>query len=116
MVKRQHFNLLTLAALVLGVAAITATAAAQPSAARKTPFDRAFIDAMVPHHRAAITMATAAQKAGLKAAPLNAIAININDTQQPEINQMLRWRKAWYGSGKIDPKGAAALGMSMKEM
>jgi uncharacterized protein (DUF305 family) len=29
------------------------------------PFDLAFIDAMVPHHRAAIEMATAAKKRGL---------------------------------------------------
>jgi uncharacterized protein (DUF305 family) len=88
-----------------------------PSTASSVPFDRAFIDAMVPHHRAAIAMAAAAQKAGLMAADLNGIALDIADSQQREIDEMLGWRKEWYGTSTIDPKTAAeALDMSEEEM
>ncbi len=79
--------------------------------ASSAPFDRSFIDAMVPHHRSAIAMAIAAQKAGLTQPDLIGLATNIVDAQQEEIAKMLAWRKQWYGSAKVDPKGAAALGM-----
>jgi uncharacterized protein (DUF305 family) len=80
------------------------------------PFDRAFIDAMVPHHRAAIKMAESAQKSGLSSPTLNAVALNVIDSQQQEIKRMLAWRKKWYGSKTIDPNAGEQLGMSMTEM
>lgn len=85
----------------------------QPAAA---PFDRAFIDAMVPHHESAIAMARTALSAGLKAPELRAIAQAIVSTQQDEIDRMLDWRVRWYGSAEIDPNADAQLGMSMAEM
>jgi uncharacterized protein (DUF305 family) len=88
-----------------------------PSSESSVPFDRAFIDAMVPHHRSAIEMAAAAQKAGLMAPDLTGIAANIADSQQREIDEMLSWRKEWYGTSTIDPKSAAeTLDMSEDEM
>jgi uncharacterized protein (DUF305 family) len=55
------------------------------------PFDRAFMDAMVSHHLAAIAMAKSAKRAGLT---------------EPEL----------LGSSAIDPDRAAALGLTEQEM
>ena len=79
-------------------------------------FDRAFIDAMVPHHESAIAMARAAKDAGLSQPDLVAVAADILATQQSEIDQMKDWRADWFGSSTIDPKGAAALGLSETQM
>ena len=53
------------------------------------PFDRAFIDAMVPHHESAIEMAETAKAAGLSQPELVTVADDIIDSQQAEIDQML---------------------------
>lgn len=79
-------------------------------------FDQAFIDAMVPHHEGAIEMATAAKEAGLSQPELVKVADDILATQQLEINTMKDWRADWFGSSTIDPKGAAALGLSESQM
>ena len=79
-------------------------------------FDRAFIDAMVPHHHSAIEMATAAKEAGLSQPDLVEVADDILATQQLEINQMKDWRGEWFGSRTIDPEGAAALGLDESQM
>ncbi len=44
------------------------------------------------------------------------MADDILATQQGEIDQMKKWRAEWFGSSKIDPKGAAALGLSESQM
>jgi uncharacterized protein (DUF305 family) len=80
------------------------------------PFDRAFIDAMVPHHESAITMAQAAKRMGLTQPDLIQIADDIIRSQQAEINSMVRWRKDWFSPGEIDPTGAETLGLSESEM
>jgi uncharacterized protein (DUF305 family) len=80
------------------------------------PFDRAFIDAMVPHHEGAIAMARVAMEAGLSEPELVEIADAVVATQQEEIDRMRSWREEWYGSAEIDPEGAAALGLSAAEM
>jgi len=80
------------------------------------PFDRAFIDAMVPHHRSAIEMARTAKEAGLTEPELIEIADDIIASQQSEIDRMLEWRQQWFGSREIDPQGASALGLSESEM
>lgn len=61
------------------------------------PFDRMFIDMMVPHHQGAIRMARAELKRG-KVGELRAIARSIVQAQAKEIRQMNEWRMAWYGS------------------
>jgi uncharacterized protein (DUF305 family) len=79
-------------------------------------FDRAFIDAMVPHHESAIEMAEAAKEAGLTQEELIEVADAILATQQQEIDRMKEWRAEWFGSSAIDPEGAAGLGMSTEQM
>ena len=79
-------------------------------------FDRAFIDAMVPHHESAIVMARTAKEAGLSQPDLLKVADDILATQQDEIDQMQKWRGEWFGSSAIDPNGAVALGLSGSEM
>jgi len=88
-------------------------AGATPSGAA---FDRAFIDAMVPHHQSAIEMATAAKEAGLSQPDLVKVADDILATQQLEINQMKDWRGEWFGSSTIDPDGGDSLGLSESQM
>lgn len=61
------------------------------------PFDREFIDMMVPHHQGAIRMARAELKRG-KVGELREIARAIVQAQAKEIRQMNEWRAAWYGS------------------
>ena len=89
---------------------------AQTSAAGAVPFDRAFIDGMVPHHEGAIEMAEAAKAAALSEPELVEIADAIIATQQQEIDQMKAWRADWFGSSVIDPQGAETLGLSETEM
>lgn len=64
--------------------------------AEADPFDRAFIDGMIPHHKGAIAMANAELKNGSNG-ELKAIARAIIAAQNKEITQMKRWRSDWYG-------------------
>ncbi|BAZ01582.1 hypothetical protein NIES37_55850 [Tolypothrix tenuis PCC 7101] len=58
-------------------------------------FDLRFIDAMIPHHEGAVTMAKdALQKT--KRSDIKKLAQAIIKAQDAEINQMKQWRKAWY--------------------
>ena len=64
------------------------------------PFDRTFIDMMVPHHRGAITMANVEIKNG-KDPTLKQVAEDIITAQQDEIDQMNDFRKKKFG-GEVD--------------
>lgn len=64
---------------------------------RAKPFDKAFIDAMIPHHQGAVSMARMALRRA-EHPEVRKMAQNIIETQQAEIDQMRRWRKAWYGA------------------
>jgi uncharacterized protein (DUF305 family) len=68
-----------------------------PMLRRAKPFDRAFIDMMVPHHQGAIAMAKQLLNKGEQPA-LRRMANDIVSAQTDEIAQMRKWRKAWYGS------------------
>lgn len=58
-------------------------------------YDLRFLQAMVPHHEAAVVMAQdLAQKT--KRPELKKLAKDIMSSQQMEINQMKQWQKAWY--------------------
>jgi uncharacterized protein (DUF305 family) len=61
------------------------------------PFDRMFIDMMVPHHQGAIRMARAELAKG-KNRRLRRIARAIVRDQAKEIRTMNAWREAWYGA------------------
>jgi uncharacterized protein (DUF305 family) len=62
-----------------------------------TPFDRMFIDMMIPHHQGAIRMARAELRDG-KNRRLRKIARAIVRDQKKEIRTMNKWREAWYGA------------------
>jgi uncharacterized protein (DUF305 family) len=115
---------LLLALAMLGVAGCDGdddsegAGAEQPTvAAGGVPFDRAFIDAMVPHHETAIEMAKEAKDAGLSGPELIKIADDIVATQQAEIDQMLEWREQWFGSREPESQAAAleVLGLTPAE-
>jgi uncharacterized protein (DUF305 family) len=59
-------------------------------------FDQRFLDAMVPHHEGALTMAKQLQTK-TKRPELQKLAQAILTSQQAEIDQMKAWRKTWYG-------------------
>lgn len=95
----------------------SSTAVATDTAgASAVPFDRAFIDGMVPHHEEAIAMANEAKAAGLAQPDLVELADSIIAGQQEEADQMRDWRQQWFGSRDVDPMGAESLGMSDSEM
>lgn len=58
-------------------------------------FDLRFLNAMIPHHEGALTMAedvlSKSQRPELKQ-----LAENILTSQQEEIDRMKQWRQAWY--------------------
>jgi uncharacterized protein (DUF305 family) len=66
--------------------------------ARSEPFDRAFIDAMIPHHQSAIEMAKVAYEKS-ENPRIKKLAENIVSAQQAEIEQMKGWREQWYPEG-----------------
>jgi uncharacterized protein (DUF305 family) len=89
---------------------------AETAASGQVPFDQAFIDAMVPHHREAIEMAKAAQSRGLTQPDLEKIANDIISSQQREIDQMLAWREQWFGSRTLGPILPEVLGVPESEL
>ncbi len=66
--------------------------------ANREPFDRAFIDAMIPHHQSAIEMAQVAHE-NSKNPEIKELAENIASAQKQEIEQMKQWREEWYPEG-----------------
>ena len=66
--------------------------------ANKDPFDKAFIDAMIPHHQSAIEMAQVAYRESDNS-EIKALAEGIVDAQTREIAQMEGWRQQWYQEG-----------------
>jgi uncharacterized protein (DUF305 family) len=68
------------------------------------PFDKAFIDEMVPHHLGAIRMASAVRDE-TEDADIRSLANAIISAQTKEIEAMNKWRTAWYG----EPSPASAL-------
>jgi uncharacterized protein (DUF305 family) len=64
----------------------------------KEPFDKAFIDAMIPHHQSAIEMAQVAL-VNSDNPQIRELALDIASAQQREIEQMKQWRKEWYPKG-----------------
>jgi uncharacterized protein (DUF305 family) len=59
-------------------------------------FDLRFINAMIPHHEGAVTMAKEALSK-TKRPEIKQMAKAIVTSQQAEIKQMKQWRKTWYG-------------------
>ncbi len=59
-------------------------------------FDLRFLNAMIPHHEAALMMAKEVITK-TKRAEVKKLAQDILASQQAEITQMQQWRKSWYG-------------------
>jgi uncharacterized protein (DUF305 family) len=66
--------------------------------ANQKPFDKAFIDAMIPHHQSAIEMSQVALE-NSDNPKIKDLAQNIISAQQREIEQMKQWRKEWCPKG-----------------
>ncbi|MFN8473857.1 MAG: DUF305 domain-containing protein [Anaerolineae bacterium] len=60
-----------------------------------SPFDKAFIDTMIPHHESAIEAAKIAQQRATKP-EIRQLAADIIAAQEREISQMREWRNKWY--------------------
>jgi len=60
-------------------------------------FDKRFLDAMIPHHQGAVTMAKDSLKKS-KRPELQQLAQNVMTSQQTEISQMTRWQRQWYAN------------------
>ncbi len=67
--------------------------------ANQQPFDKAFIDAMIPHHASAIEMARVAYER-TSDDEIKELSQNIIDAQAGEIEQMTGWRTEWYPEGE----------------
>lgn len=60
------------------------------------PFDKAFIEQMIPHHQMGIMMSQMA--GGAASTPeIRELAESIIDSQSAEIEQMQEWYQEWYG-------------------
>jgi uncharacterized protein (DUF305 family) len=66
--------------------------------ATQKPFDKAFIDNMIPHHESAIGMANVALE-NSDNPDIREIARAIVEAQEKEIAQMEGWREEWYPEG-----------------
>ena len=63
--------------------------------AKRDPFDKAFIDANIPHHASAIEMAAAAVLQS-KIEDIREMSQQIVEAQSEEVGKMIGWRKEWY--------------------
>jgi uncharacterized protein (DUF305 family) len=68
------------------------------SLADEEPFDKAFIRAMIPHHRSAIQMANVALERSDNPR-IEKLAGEIVRAQEREISQMQTWCNEWYPEG-----------------
>ena len=65
-------------------------------------YDLRFIDAMIPHHEGAVTMAQDVLKQSQRP-ELRQLAQDIIKAQQQEIAQMKQWRQTWYPQAPTTP-------------
>ena len=69
-----------------------------------TPFDKAFIDAMIPHHQMAIKAAELELAHGTHAR-LRSLALSIIEDQAREIGLMQAYSDLWYGGSGMGHMG-----------
>lgn len=60
-----------------------------------SPFDKEFIEQMIPHHQMAVMMAQMMLQASDRD-EIRTLAQNIITSQSREITQMREWHKQWY--------------------
>jgi uncharacterized protein (DUF305 family) len=78
------------------------------------PFDREFIDMMIPHHQDAVEMAKEELDKG-ENDTLRKLAEDIISAQNREIEQMRKWREEWYGSAGTSSKDSEESGGHVDE-
>ena len=66
--------------------------------ANQEPFDKAFIDNMIPHHESAISMANVVLQKS-ETPEIREIAEAVVEAQEREVAQMKSWREEWYPEG-----------------
>ena len=87
----------------------------QTTAAKAGPQERAFLSAMVPHHRSAVEMASAAE-GRLEDPQIRRIEGAIAKAQTAEIDQMKRIHERLFGAPLAPDEGAhTQLGLSAQE-
>jgi uncharacterized protein (DUF305 family) len=59
------------------------------------PFDKAFIEAMIPHHQSAVDMASKAEERA-EHAEIKRLAAEIVAAQTREVSTLKSWLDAWY--------------------
>ena len=62
-----------------------------------TPFDKEFIEQMIPHHQMAVMMGQMLLNSTNRP-EMKQLAQNIIEAQTKEINQMREWHQLWYGN------------------
>lgn len=67
----------------------------QDLGAKDAEFDLRFINAMIPHHESAVTMAKDAATKSTRP-EIKKLAQDIISSQQVEIKQMQQWKQDWY--------------------
>jgi len=67
----------------------------QDLGAKDAEFDLRFINAMIPHHESAVTMAKDALAKSTRP-EIKKLSQDIISSQQAEIKQMQEWKQAWY--------------------
>jgi uncharacterized protein (DUF305 family) len=67
-----------------------------PELTSAKPFDKEFIEQMIPHHQMAIMM-TSMMLQGTQREEMRELAQDIIDAQSKEIVQMQSWYDEWYG-------------------
>lgn len=75
------------------------------------PFDKAFIEQMVPHHEMAVMMSSMALQRADRP-ELRTLLQSIIDSQRAEIAQMRAWYQEWYGA-PLPSSGPAVGGHQM---
>ncbi len=76
-------------------------------------FDLRFIDAMIPHHEGALTMAKEALQKSQRQ-EIKKLAAEIIKAQEAEIAQLKQWRSLWYPNANKTPMAwHAQMGHSM---
>jgi uncharacterized protein (DUF305 family)/uncharacterized cupredoxin-like copper-binding protein len=72
-------------------------AAAEALRTAPGPFDKVFIEMMIPHHQSAIAMAQVAREQAERQ-EITTLAEEIIEAQEREIAEMQSWLAAWYGA------------------
>ncbi len=75
--------------------------------AQARPYDRQFIDTMVPRLHGEIELAKIAVSRA-QHAELRTLAQEVIDTDSQQIGDMQLWRQTWFGSSQTPPMGMAS--------